>query len=320
MSNPNDTNTTTDPREATPNAGEATAEEAKLIAAGTDVDDEGNPTDAAAEAAAKAAQDEAAAKAQADADAAAAKKAEEDAAAAAAETPQPAAQPVVVNLPKPEPPQDFAAERAKLKTAYDNGEIDQDEYLDKRDAITVAEGAYQGRLAAWETQVANAQETIKANAEAAFTAEAQAWEKRNADFMANPLRADMMQQAIAAVDKQTGYKLSPAELFKKAEEVAFQAANYTPPAATPAPTPSGKTVEEIAREALAGRKPSAADTPATLRTAPQAAGLDPNNAAYDTLDRLPISDLEDTLARMTPEQAAKFLADTPGSDSRGQAD
>lgn len=324
MNTPNDNiPVTTDPYEATPNAGQATDAEAALIAAGTAVDGEGNLIDASATAAA-AAEAEAAAKA---AEEAAAAKAAEDvatAAAATAEAARIAAQPIpaapvqTLVLPqKPVAPQDFAAARAALKQQYENGDdgMDQDAYLDAREKLVLEEAAFKGQLSAWESTTAALQTNAQAAADAAFNAVALDWEKRNADFIANPLRQEAMQKMVDAIDKETGYKLAPNELFAQAEKVAFEAFNYTPKTVTsPEPT---LTAEQIAANALANRRPDLKNIPATLQAVPQAAGLDPNNATYTALDKMDISNLEDTLARMTPDQAAKYLADAPGATSTG---
>jgi hypothetical protein len=305
-----------DPNNAVVNAGDATTEEAALIAAGTEVGADGAPIDAqAAQAAADAAAAaEAQAKADADAAAASARAADEAARAAAAPAATAAAPAALVLPPKPEAPKDFTAERSSLKDLYEKGDLDQDEYLEKREALTIEEAAYTGRLAAWETTAAAAKTTAAANAEAEFNTVALDWEKRNADFIANPIRAEAMQKLVDQIDKENNFALSPAELFTRAEKLAFEAFNYQP--ATPAPA-SGKTPEQIAAEALAARKPDTSKVPGTLATAPQAASLDPNHASYAAIDNLGIDDLENTLARMTPEQQAKYLADAPGATATG---
>lgn len=307
-----------DPNNAVVNAGDATTEEAALIAAGTEVGEDGAPIDAqAAQAAAEAAAAaEAQAKADADAAAASARAADEAARAAAAAAPAaPAAAPAALVLPpKPEAPKDFTAERSSLKDLYEKGDLDQDEYLDKREALTIEEAAFNGRLAAWETTAAAAKTTAAASADAEFNTVALDWEKRNADFIANPIRAEAMQKLVDQIDKENNYTLTPAELFTRAERLAFEAFNYQP--TTQAPPPA-KTKEQIAAEALAGRKPDTSNVPGTLASAPQAASLDPNHASYAAIDNLGIDDLENTLARMTPEQQAKYLADAPGAAATG---
>ena len=220
-------------------------------------------------------------------------------------------------LPKPEPPQDFKAARDQLKQKYENGDLDQDEYLDQREQVTLAEAEFKGRLASWETH----NEAVKAQNEAAATTAfndvALAWEKQHADFIANDLRRDAMQAAIAAVDKRTGGTLSPAALFEQAQKIAFEAFNYTPPGGGGGDGAPTKTPEQIAADALKDRKADTSQIPATLANAPQAASLDPNNSNYDSIDKQDIDSLENTVARMSPDQQEKWLADAPGANQRG---
>lgn len=226
----------------------------------------------------------------------------------------PAAAPVAAAQPPdaPEPPRDFDAAYAENQKKFDDGEIDAPAFQQNLRAISREEAGYQARLEIYKERL----QTAAQKAEADFAAAASAWEKKHAAFMANPLYANAMQQAIVAVDKQTP-GLSPEDLLAAAEKAAFEFTRYTPPADTSAEDEAARKKKAVA-EAKAKRKPNT--VPTTLSNAPTAAHVDADvsNATYAKLDALDIDSLENQLARMKPDQVEAYLADAPGAQATGQ--
>jgi len=246
--------------------------------------------------------------------AAAAPPAEEPPAAAAAEPAAPAAPAaappapeVVAAPPPPQPPRDFDADYAENQRKFDDGEIDGEEYQKTLRTLTKEEAQFTARLEIWNERQASAEQ----QAEREFAAVSLQWEKDNAEFMSNPLRAQQMQQAINVVAQKTP-GLSPADLFDQAAKIAFEAYGFQPKAAVPAVDQAKALAEAVAKRTPAG-------VPPTLASSPAASAIEapPGTSAFASLDAKDISSLEDAVARMTPEQRDAYLRDTPGSNSTG---
>lgn len=294
------------------NGGEPTDQEA-LLASQVDTIGE-NPTEepvpapkageapVAAAPAPAAAADPAAAPAP-DADAQAAKPATDVTAAAPAPADVPAPQAAPVQ-PKPEAPRDFDSAFAENQRKFDDGEIDSADYQKELRTISREEAAFSARVEIWQER----QQTAIETAAQSFNVAALGWEAAHKDFMSNPLRAQQMQAALAAVDARTP-GLSPAALFAEAEKVAFEAFNWQPK--TPAPVDTAA----IAQAAIDARKP--AGVPQTLSSAAAAAPIEApaGNSTFDALDSKDISSLEDAVARMSREQQEAYLRAAPGSSS-----
>lgn len=278
---------------------------------------------AAAKAAADKAAADAAAAGDADKDAAAVAAAEATAAATAAAEAAAKAAPAAraeVPDPKPDAGRDFDADRVALiakRTAlnegYKTGTIEEDakdeqlqKIQDDLDALGDERSKYSARLAVWEDR----QSRAVASSAQEFNSAALAWEKNNAAFMSNPIRKDAMQRAVAAIDKeQPG--LSAVDLLARAEEVAFEAFNYKR-----SPTEDAAAAAAIAA-AKKGRQVDVSKIPPTTRDAPSALGIDPGKSSFAALDEMPISDLEDAIARLPRDKLEEFLADAPGAQTRG---
>lgn len=209
---------------------------------------------------------------------------------------------------EPQAPRDFDAAYAENQRKFDDGEIDADAFQKTMRDISREEAGFTARVEIFRER----QQTQAQRAQAEFNAAAVAWETENKAFMANPLYAQAMQQAIVAVDKQHP-GLAPADLLVQAQKAAFEFTHYTPPA--PPAAADGKAA--IAR-AQAQRKPAA--VPATLAGAPTAAHVDApvSASAYANLDGLDIDNLENQLAHMSPAQIEAYLSDAPGANSTGQ--
>ncbi|GEM_PF-6008028 len=217
--------------------------------------------------------------------------------------------------PEPTAPKDFDAEFKSLAEKYDNGDLDTFEYQQQLRELNREESRYVARHEAWES----AQSEQAAEAQSNFEAEAKQWESKNQHFMANPIRAQAMQNAIALIDQQTNGTLTPAALIRRAEETAFEALNYQQPGAGQSPAPARK--HEDSRkitEAVSKRQDKSEKTP-DLERAPAAADVDSRgNATYSQLDNADISDLEDAMANMSESERERYLSSSPGSDIRGQ--
>lgn len=285
-----------------------TDEEARLAA---QVDTIGeNPQEEPAAATAAAASAEAVAKPDAATDPVADTPPAAPAAEAAAATPAPAPAPAVVEAaipPQPQPPRDFDADIAENQRRFDEGEIEGEEYQKALRALTKEEAQFTARLEIWNER----QQSAEQLAEREFAAVSLQWEKDNAEFMSNPLRAQQMQQAINVVAQKTP-GLSPADLFDQAAKIAFEAYGFQPKAAV---TPADQA--KALADAVAKRTP--AGVPPTLASSPAASAIEapPGTSAFASLDAKDISSLEDAVARMTPEQRDAYLRDAPGSTSTG---
>ncbi len=271
------------------------------VDAAADVHIDAPPTPAAAAAPAP----EAAAVA--DAGAAAADAAAAQPAAAAAAAP---AGPALAEIPPP--PKDFAAELTAIETklseqraAWDSGTLDDDEFKQaERDlraaerALTLEQAKYEGQKTSIETHNALLAKQHEAAAAEAFTAASEAWMKQHADFVANPLRYEAMQQMVNRIDTETGGKLSPAELLDRAGKVVFEAYNYTPKAQPAAARP--------AAAAIAARQPDMTTVPRTLGQAPTG-GVDAQSSAFSHLEGASVQDMEQAVAKMTDAQREAWL-------------
>lgn len=226
------------------------------------------------------------------------------ASAAAAAIPEPVA--VVATIPAPQPPRDFDAAFAENQRRYDDAEIEGAEFQQQLRAIGKEEAQFTARLEIW----AERQQSTEQAAAAEFSTAALAWEKANAEFMGNPLRAQQMQAAINAVaTSKPG--LAPAVLFAEAAKIAFEAYGFKPAAAV-------VPVDEkaIIAEALGKRTPGG--VPPTLAGSPAAAAIEApagGNATFASIDAMDINSMENAIARMSPEQLEAFLREAPGANS-----
>lgn len=198
------------------------------------------------------------------------------------------------------PPRDFDTELTAIDTAYDEGEIDLREYNRKRDEIRDAQAdlRLEQRLAAErterETRDAKAREDAATagweGAKTAFFADA-----GNAALVDNPIKAAAFQAAIHEAGKEvTGGDWTA--LLAKARELVGGA----PPAAA----------DQQVRQAVNQRQQQEPTPAQTLRDVPNSGGT--GEAPGAALDGLPISELEDVVARMGPDKLEQWLSSAPG--------
>lgn len=290
---------------ATVNGGDLTEEEAKLFAAGVDEPGDGEAGDddtAATEAAATAAAEAATAAATAQA------AAEVAAAASTVSTTQAA----VVQIPdKPEPPKDFNAEIEALEKAYaEDGTIDAVELNRKTRELTLEEADYRASVRDWDRTRDAAEQTARATAENDWNATTVAFEADNKDFLSNPLRHKVMQDAINTVIA-SGEALDNKGILDKARAIALDYTGYQPPVVA-----VDETGKQKVGDALKERRPAPA--PQTLGDAPTAANETfTGTEGFQALDALPIPDLEIAFANMSPSQQEKYLRESPGATANG---
>lgn len=150
----------------------------------------------------------------------------------------------------PEAPMDFVAEKAALRAKYDNGDIDSDEYEVERDKITVAQTSYQVRHQIVADQIASTEAQITADWNNRMTT----WIGDNAEFMANPLRAD----AVTSLVNKYGAdpELSNEALLAKVQKDVFDAFNWAGKAVA-APAASARDIKDAQAAAAAGAIPGA---------------------------------------------------------------
>jgi len=222
-----------------------------------------------------------------------------------AQAPTPVAEvPLPAIPPAPTAPIDFDAAAREIQDKYDAGDLTSDEFAAQTREIARKEAAFTAQQAIHEQHVAAA----KAATDAAWNAAALDWERKNADFMSNPIRQQAMRDAIAHVDKESSYTLHPAELLQRAEKIAFEAYGY-------------KRVDTDAAAAAAVRQraPDVSGVPASLGSAPNAGSEDiRGNETFNALDRMSVDDLEDALAKMPQAQREAYLFDAPGARATGR--
>ncbi|CAM5592381.1 hypothetical protein RLIN73S_02746 [Rhodanobacter lindaniclasticus] len=157
------------------------------------------------------------------------------------------------------------------------------------------------------------QRTAAQQAANSFNEAAVAWESANKEFMANPLRAKQMQEAVELFAAAEPGLSNEQALLAKAAAATFEAFNWQP-ATQAAPN----TLDPAAAIAAATAARAPDPVPATLANAPAAAVTQGGgNAVFDDLDGKAIGDLEDAMARMSPAQREDYLRAAPGSTSTG---
>jgi len=302
-----------DPTDQTGDDGLTEGERAEAAA-----DAAGTATGTAADPAADAAAETAAATAAAEktaADAAAAAAAEEpkpDKGAAALEAAAAALTRVAdtvaaQNAPKPEAPtekpRDFAAEKVALKEQLDKGEIDEDAYDAKREKILedAADFRADQRIATRMQQQREAD--VQANWET--TVDSFSKDPTNAKLYDSPVRNAAFNAMVHIVAKELP-RGSHTQWLTEARDRVLKEFGFNTTAADPAATAAALKKAQDERDAAAGKKP-----PVSIAQAP-AAGAGDMPSGHQQLDSLPISDLEDAMARLPADKLEEYLAAAPG--------
>jgi len=131
------------------------------------------------------------------------------------------------------PIRDFAAEKMRLQKQWEDGELDSDAYQDQRETLILEQAQH---LAATQFQQLQHHQQQQAQAQA-WQQVIGPWEEKHADFLANPIRRNAVNELIATLDSDPHTRLSDEELLAKVEAAAFDAFNWQPKTATPHTTP-----------------------------------------------------------------------------------
>lgn len=215
--------------------------------------------------------------------------------------PQPTG-PVLLDVPVA--PKDFDAEIKALEEKYSADEMDDAEYNRQYRTLTVEQARFEVSRSAIEAANAAAQKNWDTQQAGAFDQVASAWSDANKDFMSNPLRQKAMQDAINAVDTETGGKLPPKELLERAAKIAFDAYNWDPKRNQAPASPPAQPDPNAAARALAERD-NAPTPPKTLSDAP-VAGADAIDRRSD-LDNLTVPEMEAAVASMSATEREAWL-------------
>lgn len=163
----------------------------------------------------------------------------------------------------PLPERNFDAERAILKKKFGDGELEDEEYQDQREALILEEAEHKAHARLMLAQA----EQQRAASEQAWLGKFNAWAERNAEFMANGIRND---QAVALINRYSqDPNLTDEQVLEKAEKDLFEAFGWQPegsgagkPEPTPPPAPANPHAARDARDAAAQSRASVAPDPA----------------------------------------------------------
>lgn len=190
-----------------------------------------------------------------------------------------------------EPERDFDAERAALKEKLENGDLDDDEYQEAKDALLVEQAEARAAARFEQQRQAQVRQQIEQQAQQqaqSWNQKIGAWVEQNQEFMANPIRAD----AIAGLIQKLGAdpNIPDDDLLKQVESAAFDAFNWKA-AATPAPNKhAGRNAADAAAAAAASAAPPAITGGVGNRGT--ASGIDLASLKPGTFSSLPKADQE----------------------------
>lgn len=190
-----------------------------------------------------------------------------------------------------EPERDFDAERAALRAKLENGDIDDDQYQEAKDALLVEQAELRAVARYEQQRQAQVRQQIEQQAEQqaqSWNQKIGAWVEQNQEFMANPIRAD----AVAGLIQKLGAdpNVTDDDLLKQVESAAFDAFNWTA-AATPAPNKhAGRNAADAAAAAAASAAPPAITGGVGNRVT--ASGIDLTSLKPGTFSSLPKADQE----------------------------
>ena len=278
-------------------AGELTAQEQAALNAKDEVADDGAEAARAAQEAEEQQRQEQAAR---------------DAEAAAAATAEAQRLPTDPGDP-PAAPKDFKAELDGIAEQYRSGLLDAVDYADAREALNRERAEHEAALANHQRAVSDFEAARAAQAEAAAKVE-QDWAtaynkfaKDNAEFMGNALYVRDMQAVIDDILKREP-AITNEKLLADAYKFVADYHKYEKPAS--------KDNDPL----IAALRERQKEQPgATLGDAPAArAETITGNESFDALDRMPITELEDVTASMSPAQLERYLRAAPGANATGR--
>lgn len=198
-----------------------------------------------------------------------------------------------------DPARDFEAELKALKEEYEEGRLDMDEYLGKRDDIRDerSDARLEARLAAEREQQTAEQARLSQEATQ------QRWKDATTEFFADPTNAALVDNPI----KTGAFQAAIQEAGKQVPQGDFNAV-----LAKARELVGGAPVSDVdvkLRDAKHQRIKGEPEPAPTLRDVPNAASHETPGAMLDGME---ISDLEDKVMQMTPEARDRWLATAPG--------
>lgn len=210
--------------------------------------------------------------------------------------------PVIVAPRLPEAAaRDYKAEKAELRKQYDEGDLSQDEYDDKRDALSQAEASANLRA-----------DLNRATADAKWEAEMGIFFGQYPQFTEKPGLKAALDAHVAAIDVETKHTLSGYALLQRARKAVNAELGLVPAATDDAPAgdkPASKTrpvptADEATRRAMAR-------APKTLADVPSAEDSDAGQSKWAQLDALADKggmEYEQALARLSAADYAEYGA------------
>ncbi len=117
---------------------------------------------------------------------------------------------------------DFAAEKAALKSQYQEGGMLDDDYQDKRDALILEEAEHRALI----RHAALEQQRVQQAAQLNWDSRLAAWKEDNAEFLSNGVRAGIVAQLLQQYGSDGS--MSDADLLAKVEQEAYEAFNFAP--------------------------------------------------------------------------------------------
>lgn len=208
--------------------------------------------------------------------------------------------------PEPAPVQevvrDFAAEKAALRAAFDDtdSEMTSGEYEAQREAIDAEQRRIETAKAVADALAAEAAARTRQSEE---LAEAQ-WQAAFARFSADPGNAALLADPV----RRAGFEAALGIEYQATPGLGWD--DMLVAARTRLTGVAPAVADTKLRDAEFARQTATPDPAPTLRDIPSAGQQD--GSAGAALDGLPISDLEDAIARMSPSEVERYLAEAPG--------
>jgi len=108
---------------------------------------------------------------------------------------------------------DFSSEKAQLQKQWEDGELDSDAYQERREALILEQAQH---LAAAQFQQLQQQQQQQVQAQT-WQQVIGPWQEKHADFLANPIRRNAVNELISSLDSDPHTRLSDQALLEKVE-------------------------------------------------------------------------------------------------------
>jgi hypothetical protein len=236
-----------------------------------------------------------------------------DVAKAVAKDPPPAAAAAAPTEP------DWDAQRRALKEKFDKGELDDSAYETEREKLIEQKAEWRAEQKASATVQAALKQQDELRARQQQEELDAQWNRSLREFMAVETNAAFLSDntrtaAFNAVLTAVAGEMPGANYAQMLNEALLRtqkAFGVSPP---PAAAAAVKAADDRAaiEKAVAARAAQAGNVPPDLSRAPQAGADDGRGNKFQDLDVLGVNDLENRLARMTPDQIEEFLESAPG--------